>query len=70
MDDHLDSRRWFVTDQFSLADICPFAYAHVADEANFDLEAYPDIVRWMERIMTMPGFVEMEAESPLALSES
>ena len=70
MDDHLDSRRWFVTDQFSLADICLFAYTHVADEANFDLEAYPDIVRWMERIMTMPGFVEMEAESPLALSES
>jgi len=70
MDDHLDSRRWFVTDQFSLADICLFAYTHVADEANFDLEAYPDIVRWMERIMTMPGFVAMEAESPLALSES
>jgi glutathione S-transferase len=70
MDDHLDSRKWFVADRFSLADICLFAYTHVADEANFDLEAYPDIVRWMERIMTMPGFVAMEAESPLALSES
>ena len=61
MDDHLDSRRWFAGDRFSLADICLFAYTHVADEANFDLEAYPDIVRWMERIMTMPGHVDMEA---------
>ena len=64
MDDHLDSRKWLAGDQFSLADICLFAYTHVADEANFDLEAYPDIVRWMERIMTMPGHVEMEEQAP------
>lgn len=70
MDDHLDSRKWFAGDQFSLADICLFAYTHVADEANFDLEAFPDIIRWMERIMTMPGHMDMDAESPLALSES
>jgi glutathione S-transferase len=68
MDDHLDSRKWFVADRFSLADICLFAYTHVADEANFDLEAYPDIVRWMERIMTMPGYVALDTESPLALN--
>jgi glutathione S-transferase len=70
MDDHLDSRKYFVGDRFSLADICLFAYTHVADEANFDLEAFPDIVRWMERIMTLPNHVELEAESSLALSES
>jgi len=68
MDDHLDSRKWFVADRFSLADICLFAYTHVADEANFDLEAYPDIVRWMEGIMTMPGYVTLDTESPLALN--
>jgi len=70
MDDHLGSRKYFVGDRFSLADICLFAYTHVADEANFDLEAYPDIIRWMERIMLLPGHVEMDAESSLALSES
>jgi glutathione S-transferase len=70
MDDHLDSRRWFAGDRFSLADICLFAYTHVADEANFDLEAFPDIIRWMERIMTLPGHVDMDAETPLALSLS
>src|SRR5688500_2081597 len=26
MDQHLDSRKWFVGDQFSIADICLFAY--------------------------------------------
>ena len=60
MDRHLADRRWFVADRFSLADICLFAYTHVADEANFDLEAYPDIVRWMERIMLMPEHVGLD----------
>jgi glutathione S-transferase len=60
MDNHLESRKWFVADQFSLADICLFAYTHVADEADFDLEAYPELIRWMERIMTMDGHVGLD----------
>ena len=60
MDKHLSERKWFVADQFSLADICLFAYTHVADEADFDLEAYPEIVRWMERIMLMPEHIGLE----------
>jgi glutathione S-transferase len=60
MDNHLESRKWFVADQFSLADICLFAYTHVADEADFDLEAYPEVIRWMERIMTMDGHVGLD----------
>jgi glutathione S-transferase len=60
MDKHLEGRKWFVADQFSLADICLFAYTHVADEANFDLEAYPEIIRWMERIMLMPEHVGLD----------
>jgi len=57
MDNHLDGRKFFVADQFSLADICLFAYTHVADEADFDLEAYPHIIRWLERIMLLPEHV-------------
>jgi len=60
MDNHLESRKWLVADQFSLADICLFAYTHVADEAEFDLEAYPAIVRWMERLMTMNEHVGLD----------
>jgi len=60
MDKHLEGRRWFVADQFSVADICLFAYTHVADEADFDIEAYPEIIAWMERIMTMDGHVGLD----------
>jgi glutathione S-transferase len=61
MDDHLKGREWFVGGAMSLADICLFAYTHVADEADFDLALYPNVVEWMERIMTQPGHVELEA---------
>jgi glutathione S-transferase len=60
MDRHLAGREWFVGVAMSLADICLFAYTHVADEANFDLEAYPEIIRWMERIMTMKEHVGLD----------
>ena len=45
MDEHLDGREWFVGDAMSLADICLFAYTHVADDAEFDLELYPNDCR-------------------------
>ena len=54
MDRHLASRDWFVGDHMTLADICLFAYTHVADEADFDLELYPAVIRWIERIMLDP----------------
>ncbi|MBA3667920.1 MAG: glutathione S-transferase family protein [Sphingomonas sp.] len=57
MDDHLEKHRFLAAGRFTVADICLFAYTHLADEADFDLEAYPAIVAWMERIMTLPRHV-------------
>jgi glutathione S-transferase len=61
MDRHLAGSKWFVGAAMSLADICLFAYTHVADEADFDLALYPNVVEWMERIMTQPGHLPMSA---------
>ena len=38
----------------SLADICLFAYTHVADDGEFDLAALSDVVRWIERVKGQP----------------
>jgi len=61
MDDHLKGREWLVGNAISVADICLFAYTHVADEADYDLELYPEVIRWMEQIMELPNFVAMDA---------
>ena len=61
MDDHLAATEWFVGDAASLADICLFAYTHVAGDAEFDLQRYSHIVEWLERMKDHPQFVAMEA---------
>jgi glutathione S-transferase len=61
MDVHLIEREWLVGDSISLADLCLFAYTHVADEGGFDLDLYPGVISWMERIMLHPKHVEMNA---------
>jgi glutathione S-transferase len=61
MDRHLASRDWLVGDSMTLADICLFAYTHVADEADFDLELYPAVIAWIERIMLDPEYIPFEA---------
>jgi glutathione S-transferase len=61
MDDHLSGREWFVGDAMNLADICLFAYTHVAGDADFDLKAYPNVLEWVERIKGQPRYLPMEA---------
>jgi glutathione S-transferase len=61
MDDHLANREWFVGDHTSLADICLFAYTHVAGDADFDLKRYPHLVEWIERLKRHPRYIAMDA---------
>ncbi len=60
MDEHLEDREWFVGGRISLADICLFAYTHVAGDAEFDLDSYPHVVRWIERIKGQPHYLPMD----------
>ena len=61
MDDHLHGRGWFVGDRISLADICLFAYTHVAEDAGFALNEFPNVAAWLDRLTREPGFIPMDA---------
>lgn len=61
MDDHLSGQEWFVGESMSLADICLFAYTHVAGDADFDLAGYPRVKEWIERIKGHPHYLAMDA---------
>jgi glutathione S-transferase len=45
----------------TLADIALYAYAHAADEGGFDLERYPRISAWLQRVDAQPGDVPIDA---------
>ena len=57
MERHLDGRDYFVADRYSIADIALYAYTHVADEGGFDLQGFPLIRAWLERVAAQPGHV-------------
>jgi glutathione S-transferase len=61
MERHLDGRTWFVGDGMTLADIALYAYTHVAAEGSFELDRYPAIVGWLERVASEPGHVPIDA---------
>jgi len=61
MERHLDGRTFFVAEEYSLADISLYAYTHVAHEGDFDLDPYPGIRTWLERVAAQPGHVPIDA---------
>jgi glutathione S-transferase len=61
MERYLDGRRFFVGDALSLADIALYAYTHVAHEGAFELEPYPAIRAWLDRVAAEPGHVPIGA---------
>ena len=61
MEQQLRRSEYLVGDAPSIADIALFAYTHVADEGGYQLQDYPAIGRWMQRLCAQPGFQPMRA---------
>ena len=61
MERHLEGREWFAGDAMSLADIVLYAYTHAAAEGGFDLEPYPAVRGWVDRVAAEPGHVPIES---------
>ena len=61
MDEHLGARDWFVGESITLADICLYAYTHVAEGGGFRLADYPNVRAWLKRVEARPDYVAMEA---------
>ena len=57
MERHLEGRTFFVGERYSIADIALFAYTHVGHEGGFDLERYPRIRGWLDRVRAQPRHV-------------
>jgi glutathione S-transferase len=61
MEGELRGREFLVGDRYSIADISLYAYTHVAGEGGFDLEGYPAIRAWLDRVASQPGHVSIDA---------
>jgi glutathione S-transferase len=61
MEQHLDGRDWFVGARMTLADIALYGYTHVAEEGGFELEPYPRVGAWLDRVASQPGHARIDA---------
>ena len=61
LDRHLGGRDWLVGDGMTIADISLYAYTHVAEEGGFDLEPFPNVSAWQDRLAGEPGHVPIDA---------
>jgi glutathione S-transferase len=61
MEAQLEGRDWFVGDGMTLADIALYGFTHVAPEGGFELEPYPSIRAWLDRVASQPRHVPIDA---------
>jgi len=61
MECHLAGRTFLVAERYTIADISLYAYTHVAHEGGFDLEPYPAIRAWLDRVAAQPGHITIDA---------
>jgi glutathione S-transferase len=61
MEGHLTDHEYLVGERYSIADIALYAYTHVAHEGGFDLDGYPAIPAWLERVAAQPGHIPIMA---------
>ncbi|MHA3084493.1 glutathione S-transferase family protein [Acinetobacter sp. ANC 5383] len=59
MEQALGQHDYLVGNELTLADISLYAYTHVADEGGFDLDFYPNIQAWCQRIQNYPAYRSM-----------
>ncbi len=57
MEQRLQDHPFLVGDRYTIADIALFAYTHVADEGNFDLNRFPAIQTWIQRVQSQPHHI-------------
>jgi glutathione S-transferase len=57
MERHLGEREFLVGERYTIADIALYAYTHVAPEGGFELDAYPAIAAWLDRVAAQPGHI-------------
>lgn len=61
MDEHLADRDWFVGNGPSVADICLYAYTHVAEEGGFELAPWLAVRAWIARVEGLKGYIPITA---------
>jgi glutathione S-transferase len=59
MEQHLAKAPYFAAGRYTVADIALYAYTHSARDGGFDLQPFPQVRAWLERVRAQPGHVPL-----------
>jgi len=59
LDQHLSDRVWLEFDRPTIADVAIYPYIALARDGKIDLDVYPHVLNWIERVKQLPGYIPM-----------
>ncbi|WP_299267003.1 glutathione S-transferase family protein [uncultured Psychrosphaera sp.] len=59
MEAELQESHFITGEQVTTADVCLYAYTHVAEDGGFNLSQYPAIQNWLTQMEELEGFTAM-----------
>ncbi|CAN1212811.1 glutathione S-transferase [Tumidithrix helvetica PCC 7403] len=59
LDRHLSKRNWLEFERPTIADVAVYPYIALARDGKIELDAYPYVLRWIERIQQLHGYIPM-----------
>jgi glutathione S-transferase len=60
MENHLKQNDFFAAGRYTIADIALYAYTHLAHLSDYDLDTFPAIRQWLDRVADQPGHIAMD----------
>jgi glutathione S-transferase len=67
LDHHLAGREWLELGHPTIADVAVFPYVALAQDGKIDLNAYSNVLNWLDRVKHLPGFIGMSGiATPIA----
>jgi glutathione S-transferase len=64
-----DGRPFLAGDEFTVADIAVYGYAHCGADAGADPREHPHVAAWLDRVEATPGFVNDLEPVPAHIAE-
>jgi glutathione S-transferase len=62
LNQHLSTHTWLEFDHPTIADVAIFPYVALARDGKIDLDVYPNVLTWIERVKQLPGYISMTGQ--------
>jgi glutathione S-transferase len=59
LNQHLSTHTWLEFGHPTIADVAIFPYVALARDGKIDLDVYPNVLTWIDRVKQLPGYISM-----------